>query len=140
MPLSSAQHMDHRRPPPSTTSKGPQCKCRRHPKGSTRTNVIHHRIPRPRGSLLRSCESEDKRIHDSICGNNRRAVVLLSFHRFPEPPPRYVATLLVRRRTPPTSISVAVTGCPKLAPMATLLLSRSSPEQCCFMRTQRGLT
>ena len=42
--------------------------------------------------------------------------------------------------TPPTSISIAVNGSPKLAPMGTLLIGGPSPQRSCSMRTRRGLT
>ena len=73
------------------------------------------------------------------CGCSNKGVGLLGYHRFPKLPPLYVS-IPRSLPDPPSSFSVAVTGRPKAASMATSLLGRHFSELCCFIRSRRGLT
>ena len=98
-------------------------------------------VPRVAPSIAAIVQRRHSRRH--LLYDNLKGV---EYHRYLNPPPPpppippSMSPLLVRHRTPSNSISVAVTGSPKLAPLLTLLLGRPSPERCCFIWTKRGLT
>ena len=120
------RHAGHRRSAPYTISSGPRCRSQLRPKGSSRTGVIHHRVPRPQGSSLHCCDSADERTRCSLCGNNCKGLALLNYDQFPEQPHQYVTTPRPSSDPSHQLTSIAMTGSLKLAHRATLLLGRPS--------------